>query len=214
MQQKIDASYDEIERLEYEIKKCKKKLASLKKGVQGTENVKKILKNFPRLYEEMDCFEKREMYRYFIKRIDLFPEEQSDGKIIKSITFNFPVFYGDEEEETTLVERFTSGDKPDEEIEFTIDCSDMKPTVAEAKATYAQIRAYVMEHNGLKVPSLYIAQVKRKYGIELGKAYNKPEEPKNHVPKCPKEKELAIIDALKAYRMLDEGTEYKEDAVE
>ena len=116
---------------------------------------------------------------------------------------------GEEQEATS-----NSGDKPDEEIEFTIDCSDMKPTVAEAKATYAQIRAYVMEHNGLKVPSLYIAQVKRKYGIELGKAYNKPEEPKNHVPKCPKEKELAIIDALKAYRMLDEGTEYKEDAVE
>lgn len=65
-----------------------------------------------------------------------------------------------------------------------------------------------------KVSSLYIAQIKRKYGIDVGIAYNKPEQNKNHVPVCPREKELAILDALKAaFRMLTEDTEYMEAAV-
>lgn len=46
-----------------------------------------------------------------------------------------------------------------------------------------------------------------------GKAYNKPEKNKNRVPTCPKEKELAIMDALKAFRMLAEDTEYMEAAL-
>lgn len=83
-------------------------------------------------------------------------------------------------------------------------------TVPEAKATYAEIRAYVMEKTGRKVSSLYIAQIERKYGIEMGENYNKPENPNAHVPKCPKEKELAILDALKNFRMVPETAEYEE----
>lgn len=64
-----------------------------------------------------------------------------------------------------------------------------------------------------KVSSLYIVQIKRKYGIDVGIAYNKPEQNKNHVPVCPREKELVILDALKAFRMLTEDTEYMEAAV-
>lgn len=65
----------------------------------------------------------------------------------------------------------------------------------------------------MKVSSLYIAQIKRKYGIDVGEAYNKPADPKKHVPKCPKEKELAIMGVFKAFRMLEEETEYMEEAV-
>ena len=65
----------------------------------------------------------------------------------------------------------------------------------------------------MKGSSLYIAQIKRKYGIDVGIAYNKPEQNKNHVPVCTVEKELAIMDALKAFRMLTEDTEYMEAAV-
>ena len=86
-------------------------------------------------------------------------------------------------------------------------------TVPEAKATYAEIKAYVLEKTGLKVSSLYIAQNKRKYGIEMGENYNKPEDPKVRVPKCPKEKELAILDALKNFRMVPETAEYEEAEV-
>ena len=87
----------------------------------------------------------------------------------------------------------------------------MPVTVPEAKATYAEIKAYVLEKTGLKVSSLYIAQIKRKYGIEMGENYNKPEDPKARVPKCPKEKELAILDALKHFRMVPETAEYEEE---
>ena len=72
----------------------------------------------------------------------------------------------------------------------------------------------MLQHSGLKVSSLYIAQIKRKYGIDVGEAFNKPADPTKHVPKCPKEKEMAIIDALKAFRMLAEDVEYKEEAAE
>ncbi len=214
MQAKIDDAYDQIESLEKELEKCKRKMTALKKGIRGTENVKLILKNFPQLYEQMDCFERREMYRCFIDKIELYPEERQDGKLVKDITFRFPVFYGDEADMAALAKRITAGEKPDEELTFTIDCDKLQPTVAEAKATYAQIRAYVLEHSGLKVSSLYIAQIKRKYGIDVGEAFNKPADPSKHIPKCPKEKELAIIEALKAYRMLEADTEYREEAAE
>lgn len=154
--------------------------------------------------------EQRELYRHFIERIEVYPEEQKDGRVLKSIYFRFPVRYGENDTVETWI---NDKGKPDEEIAFVLDCSEVRVTVAEAKATYSEIWAYVLEHTGMKVSSLYIAQVKRKYGIDIGKAYNKPEKNKNRVPVCPKDKELAIMDALKAFRMLTEDTEYMEAAL-
>ena len=151
----------------------------------------------------MSCAERRKLCRQFIERIEVFPEEQEDGRILKSAAFRFPVFYGEDE---------TAGEQelPDETVAFVLDCRKLPVTVPEAKATYAEIKAYVLEKTGLKVSSLYIAQIKRKYGIEMGENYNKPEDPKVRVPKCPKEKELAILDALKNFRMVTETAEYEE----
>ena len=79
----------------------------------------------------------------------------------------------------------------------------MDLTSAESKATYEEIKAYVAEHNdGMKVSSLNIAQVKRKCGIELGENYNLPKSEESRQPQCPKEKEEAIMEALKAFRMI------------
>ena len=59
------------------------------------------------------------------------------------------------------------------------------------------------EHNdGMKVSSLNIAQVKRKCGIELGGNFNLPKSEDSRQPQCPKEKEDAIVEALKAFRMI------------
>ena len=69
-------------------------------------------------------------------------------------------------------------------------------TAAESKATYEEIKAYVLEYTGLKVSRLYIAQVKQKYGIIERENYNKPESENTRQPKCPPEKEAAITDAL------------------
>jgi len=210
IQAEMDDIYDRIESLELSLKKIKKKCSEARQGVSSIEGIKKILKNFGKFYEKLTSEEQRELYRQFIERIEVYPEEQEDGRVLKSIYFRFPVRYG----ETDTIETWIGAeDEPDDEIAFVLDCSEVQVTVAEAKATYAEIRAYVLEHTGMKVSSLYIAQIKRKYGIDVGIAYNKPEQNKNHVPVCPVEKERAIMDALKAFRMLTEDTEYMEAAV-
>ena len=210
IQAEMDDIYDRIESLELSLKKIKKKCSEARQGVSSIEGIKKILKNFGKFYEKLTSEEQRELYRQFIERIEVYPEEQEDGRVLKSIHFRFPVRYG----ETDTIETWIGAEgEPDDEIAFVLDCSEVQVTVAEAKATYAEIRAYVLEHTGMKVSSLYIAQIKRKYGIDIGIAYNKPEQNKNRVPVCPVEKELAIMDALKAFRMLTEDTEYMEAAV-
>ena len=65
-----------------------------------------------------------------------------------------------------------------------------------------EIKAYVLEHTGLKVSSLYIAQVKRKCGLEVGQDYHLSKKENAKVPQCPSEKEAAIMDALKHFGML------------
>ena len=75
-------------------------------------------------------------------------------------------------------------------------------TAAESKVIYDEIKAYVLEHTGLKVSSLYISQVKRKCGLDVGQNYNLSKKENAKVPKCPPEKEAAIMEALKYFRMI------------
>ena len=78
----------------------------------------------------------------------------------------------------------------------------MDLTAAEKKASYEEIKAYVLEHSGLKVSNLYIAQVKRKCGIIERENYNKAKAEGVKVPKSPEEKERAIREALEYFRMV------------
>lgn len=75
-------------------------------------------------------------------------------------------------------------------------------TSAESKATYEEIREYVLKHTGLKVSPLYIAQVKQKHGIIERKNYHKPKSENTKQPQCPLEKEKAIEDALRFFGMI------------
>ena len=95
-----------------------------------------------------------------------------------------------------------SQQKPDDTIEIDLDLDELDATAAETKATYEEIKAYVWEKYHLKVSNLYVSQIKRKCGLEVGQNYNlsKSENPK--VPKCPPEKEMAIMDALKHFQMI------------
>ena len=92
--------------------------------------------------------------------------------------------------------------KPDDTIEIDLDLDELDATSAELKATYQEIKDYVLKEFGLKVSSLYISQVKRKCGIEVGENYNLPKSENARVPQCPKEKEDAIKAALKYYAMI------------
>lgn len=88
-------------------------------------------------------------------------------------------------------------------VSVTVDMDKMDLTAAESKATYEEIKKYVAEHNdGMKVTNLYIAQVKAKYGIIERENYHLPKSEDAKQPQCPKEKEKAIMEALKAFKMI------------
>lgn len=95
-----------------------------------------------------------------------------------------------------------SQQKPDDTIEIDLDLDELDATSAELKATYQEIKDYVLKEFGLKVSSLYISQVKRKCGIGVGENYNLPKSENARVPQCPKEKEEAIKAALKYFAMI------------
>lgn len=95
--------------------------------------------------------------------------------------------------------------KPDDYINVTIELDDVDITSAETRATYDEIKKYVAEHNaGMEVSNLYISQVKRKCGIEVGKNYNLSKNEDSRQPQCPEDKESAIVEALKHFKMIQQ----------
>ncbi len=200
IQTEMEAVYDRMDFLEESIEKQMKKLSAMRQGIRAAENVVALLGQMQRLYEHMSPQERREMFRLFIERIEVYPKNP-EGKIIKSISFKVPVFYG---EMASPLEQ-----KADEEISFYLDCSEKGLTAAEAQAkgTYVQLKAYIFEKYGTKVSTLYIAQTKRKYGVDLRPNYNKSANPDAIVHICPFYKEEMIVDALKHFKVLEESVE-------
>ena len=91
---------------------------------------------------------------------------------------------------------------PDDTIEVDLDLDELDITSAESKATYQEIKDYVLKEYGLKVSTLYISQIKRKCGIDVGEHYNISQKENQKVPQCPKEKEDAIRAALEHFAMI------------
>jgi 23S rRNA (uracil1939-C5)-methyltransferase len=87
-------------------------------------------------------------------------------------------------------------------IEVELQMDELDLTAAESKATYEEIKEYVLKQSGLKVSNLYIAQVKQKCGIIERENYNLPKSENSRQPKCPPEKEVAIREALEYFRMI------------
>ena len=90
----------------------------------------------------------------------------------------------------------------DKHIDVEIKLDELDLTSAESKATYAQIKEYILEKFNLKVSTLYIAQIKKKCGIVLREHYNKSKKEKQVIPQCTLEKEEAIMDALRHFKMI------------
>ena len=95
-----------------------------------------------------------------------------------------------------------SQQKADDYIEVELELDELDLTTAESKAKYKEIQGYVLEEHGLKVSNLYISQVKRKCGIEVGENSNLPKSEDSRQPQCPEEKEKAIKDALEHLGMV------------
>ena len=82
-------------------------------------------------------------------------------------------------------------------VDFSLE--DMDLSEFKGKATYEQIKAYVLEQTGLKVSSLYIAQIKKKCGLDVGENFNLAKSENARQPKCTPEKEEAIMQAFKHF---------------
>lgn len=132
IQSALDESYDKVDEVEKKISIVIGKIEAVNKGVRAADSIESMLDHFEKLYEKMSCEERRQMYRLFIERIEVFPEEKTDGRILKSISFRFSVSYGKD--------GLTPEGNTENDIRFILDCSETELTAAEAKATYAEIK--------------------------------------------------------------------------
>ena len=187
----IDAVYDELSDLEEELEHIEAKLEQLNGEHIAGENIKRILSDFEHIFSEMNCFERKRMYRDLLERIEIFPEERKDRRIIKSITFRFPVI-----KEASKEQKASISDR----CFYTLNCSRLGLTKAESHASYAVIKKYVKEKYGLNVSNLYIAQIKRKYGLIERVNYRVSKKAEYCAPTCPKEKEKCITAALRHFK--------------
>ena len=210
LQRRYDEQYSRIEEIESQINDVKGQILNIRQEKISGDNIYQLLLAFDEVYGAATEFEQKEFMRAFIERIDLYPEKQKDGKWIKNIVFNFPVPVNGQEvkelplESETMLETvcLLSKLQSKEHIEIEVKMDELDLTAAEKKATYDEIKAYVLEHSSLKVSSLYIAQVKQKYGIIERENYNKPKSEDAKQPQCPPEKERAITEALKHLGMI------------
>ena len=212
LQRRYDEQYDIIEEIKVQIGELQSQIRSIQQEKISGDNIYRLLLAFDEVYHSATEAEQKEFMKAFIERIEMFPEKRKDGSWIKKIVFNFPVPVDGEEvkelplETETTVETVCLLSKLHEakhHVNVRLDMDELDLTSSESKATYEEIKAYVAEHNdGMKVSNLYIAQVKAKYGIIERENYNKPKSDDSRQPKCPKEKEEAIVEALKAFKMI------------
>ena len=203
-------TYDKIDDAEELLVSAKAKKRSLLADKITGDNIYKALVFFDKLYAQMNEVEKREFLSQLVDNVQIYEERKENGQWLKSIEFKLPII---EKEFTLSLDNDTQNEtvvllsqlrqKPDDYIDVDIDVAELEGTSAETKATYEKIKKYVAEHNdGMKVSNLYIAQVKRKCGIELAENFNLPKSEDARQPRCPKEKEEAIVEALKAFQMI------------
>ena len=210
MQDRQNVLYDRISELEEAIADIEVKISGAYEEKITTDQLYKILLNFDKMYYKMSDLEKKRFMREFIEGIELYPEKQKDGRILKQISLGFPVFYEGSEGDTIWLHKENTAETvcllsklhSDQHIEVEVKMDELDLTAAESKATYEEIKKYVLEHTGLKVSNLYIAQVKQKCGIIERVNYNLPKSENSRQPKCPPEKEKAIKEALEYFRMI------------
>lgn len=209
----LDDIYDKLDDAQTRLDQVDDEITMVQKSTMTKESIFEMLEGFSKYYDVMSPEDKKGLLRAMISSIEIneLPKgKRADGRLIKTIHFTFPVTYdgesgvlfvsntGGEVETVCLLSKLQSK----EHIEIEVKMDELDLTSAESKATYEEIKAYVLEHTGLKVSHLYIAQVKQKYGIIERENYNKPKSENAKQPQCPPEKEEAITEALKHFGMI------------
>ena len=209
LQRRYDEQYDIMVEIESQIDELQSQIRSIRQEKISGDNIYRLLLAFDAVYNSATEAERKELMKAFIERIDLYPEKRKDDCWIRSIVFNFPMpVEGGEVKELSLESETTVETvcllvlrNPVTHINIDVDVEEMVQD-KRGLATYGQIKDYVLEHGGLKVSSLYIAQVKQKCGIIERENYNKPKSDDARQPQCPPEKEKAIKEALKHFGMI------------
>ena len=206
---RLDALYDTMVELEERIEDAKLRKSSIEMEAITLDNVYKIMQNFGKLYAIMSDEEKKNLITYLIKEIQIYPNGESKMPL-KSIEFNFPIYIDGKEVRKVLWEKGNTVESivllsklhTKQNIEVELEMSELDLTAAESKATYAEIKQYVLDKYGLKVSSLNIAQIKAKCGIIERENYNTAKNENVKQPNCTEEKENAIKNAFKYFQMI------------
>ena len=207
LENRLYKTYDKIDETEELLVAAKTKRRSVLAEKVTGDNIYKALIFFDKLYDKMNEAEKRELLSQLVDNIQIYEERKENGQWLKAIEFKLPIIEhnleigldNDEHVETVVL---LSQQKPSDRIEVDLDLDELDGTSAETKATYAEIKDYVLKVHGLKVSNLYISQVKRKCGLEVGENYNLAKSEDARQSQCPEEKEKAIVDALKHFGMV------------
>ena len=206
----LDDLYEKIDDAQDRLDDVNDEIAMVEKSTMTKQSIFEMLEGFSKFYDIMTPEDKKALLQAMISSIEIYRDKRADGHLIKTIHFTFPVTYDGESgalfvrtneqqaETVCLLSKLQSK----EHIEIEVKMDEMDLTSAESKATYEEIREYVLEHTGLKVSHLYIAQVKQKYAIIERENYNKPKSENAKQPQCPPEKEKAITEALKHFGMV------------
>ena len=207
---RLDSLYDVIVELEEKIEDARLRRDAIKQQAITLENIYKIMVNFDCVYNIINDEEKRNVVTALIKEIEIYRNDESEYPL-KRIGLNFPVFKDGGEVTELLWDKgntvetvvlLSKGEVDSKKIRVEFSLEDMDMSEFQDGATYTQIKDYVLEHSGLKVSNLYISQIKRKCGIEVGKNYNLPKSEDSRQPLCPPEKEKAIREAFKYFGMI------------
>ena len=205
--------YDKIEDTESSLIAARAKKQAIEAEKLTGDNIYKVLIYFEKLYGVMNDVERRQLIEALISEIQIYPERQANGQWLKSIKFKLPIIEEDmsisldNEEQVETVMLLSKGEIDSKKVRVEFSLEDMDMSGFQNDATYEQIKAYVLEKHGLKVSSLYISQVKRKCVLEVGQNYNLSKKEDAKVPKCPPEKEAAIIDALRHFGVVPDGNQ-------
>ena len=186
----LDDYYDKIDELEIQIDDTTEEIKITSSDSNKGRKCKDYLLSLNEVLDKMSDKEKKELCNLLIDRIEI----DKDTKKVKTIRFKIPLAY----EGDGLIHK-DDGDN----IDFVLDAStiNIKPRLVKPKGTYTEIQQYIKSKYNANVHTYYIAQIKRKYGVDMGKCYHKSKAEKQRVLICPKEKEEMILDAFKYFEI-------------
>ena len=210
LQRRYDDQYSKVAEIEVQMEEIRDQIYNIQQDKITSDTIYQLLLAFDKVYHAATEIEKKEFMQAFLERIDLYPEKQKDGNWIRNLVFHFPIPYNGREVKELPLE---SASTPETVVllgrEFEksrehvyLDYEPSKEIDLPGGATYSEIKQWIQAEYGLKVSSLYVAQVKQKHGIVERECYNKPKSENAKQPKCPPEKEAAIEAALKHFKMI------------